>query len=130
MESLLISRPSKGLNTMGFRKYFSKSTQEIPAVHDFSSRQLKFIQPNKAVFCTYFKVRSAISKKFSRGIELLCFFRESTEDFQVLPGAILHGQTGKGAGIWTESPDKIMDLRHLQVPVDTAILPEDLGSCF
>jgi hypothetical protein len=37
MEDLLISMPSKGLNTMGFRKYSCKAPQEIPAIHDFSS---------------------------------------------------------------------------------------------
>ena len=45
MEFLLISQPSKGLNTMGFRKYPAESPQEIPATHDFSSRQLQLQRP-------------------------------------------------------------------------------------
>ena len=44
MKYLLISQLSKGLNTMGFRKYSPEAPQEIPAIHDFSSRQLEFPQ--------------------------------------------------------------------------------------
>jgi len=41
MKLLLISLLSKRSNTMGFRKYPTKSTQEIAGIHGFSASQLE-----------------------------------------------------------------------------------------
>jgi hypothetical protein len=41
MKFLLISQRSKPSNTMGFRKYPTKSPQEIAGIHGFSASQLE-----------------------------------------------------------------------------------------